>query len=386
MTDPKSLRKIMVASTVASTRQLVRGFTLVEILVATMIGLIILAAVSQIFVTSRSTFQLEGDLARLQENGRFSMEFIGQDVRMSGNLGCLQKYSVLAGTIVDPVTNQLKNNTDYGWDFSAGQHLRGHTYTGGGGTGLGDWTPALPGTINGLTYFAGGDVSADSDVLVIRRAMADSFKLTSSVTASGTPKIAINNGLKDDDIVLITDCNFGDIFQITSTGNPDTDGDLPHGTGGTPGNTTNNLSRTYGINSEVSKVVTRIYYVGPGTDGVTPTLYRKDISSGTLSPVPPQPLVDNVEAMRVLYGEDTDAPADNEANIYRQANNVVNWTDVVSVRIALVVRTAAESGSDFDTKTYFAGTPAPFDPTPDDRRQRRVFSSTIQLRNPIPTS
>ena len=366
-------------------RSKMRGFTLVEILVATSIGLIILAAVSQIFVTSRSTFTLEEGLARLQENGRFSMEFIGQDVRMSGNLGCLQKYSVLAGTIVDPVTNQLNNNTDYGWDFSAGQHLRGHAYTGSGtGTALGDWTPALPGTINGLTYFTDGDVSAKSDVLMIRRAMAQSFKLTTAVAGGGTPNIGTPNGLRNDDIVLITNCSFGDIFQITSGGDPNTDGNLPHGAGGAPGNATTNLSRTYGINSEVSRVVTRIYYVGPGTDGVTPTLYRKDISSGTANPVP-QPLVDNVEVMQVLYGEDTDPTSHNQANIYRRANDVaIDWDRIVSVHIALLVRTAEESGSDLDTKTYsLAG--IPFNPT-DDRRQRRVFTSTIQLRNPIPAS
>ncbi len=361
-----------------------RGFTLVELMVAMTIGLIILGAVAQIFVTSRSTFALEGDLARLQENGRFAMEFIGRDVRMSGNLGCLQKYSVLAGIIAETVDNRLNNSTDYGWNFTSGQHLRGYTNT--GGTALGDWTPVpgLPGTINGLTYFTTGDVSANTDVLVIRRAMAQSFKLTVAVTAGGTPNIAAGNGLKNDDIVLITDCNFGDIFQI-SGGNPDADGNLPHGTGGAPGNATANLSRTYGINSEVSKVLTRIYYVGPGTDGVTPTLYRKDISSGTVNPVPAQPLVDNVEAMSVLFGEDTDAPSDNQANIYRQADDpAINWTDVVSVRIALLMRTAENSGPDLDTKTYsLAG--IPFNPD-DDRRQRRVFTSTIQLRNPIPAS
>jgi type IV pilus assembly protein PilW len=91
--------------------------------------------------------------------------------------------------------------------------------------------------------------------------------------------------------------------------------------------------------------------------------------------------------VRVLYGEDTDAPPDNQANIYRQASDVLNWTDVVSVRIALLVRTAENSGPDVDTKTYnLAGISV--DPTsgatPDDRRQRRVFTSTIQLRNPIP--
>ena len=368
----------------ASTRPAMRGFTLVEILVATSIGLIILAAVSQIFVTSRSTFMLEEGLARLQENGRFAMEFIGQDVRMSGNLGCLKKYSVLAGTIAETVDNRLNNSTDYGWDFSSGQHLRGHANN-GSGTLLTNWAPNLPGTINGLTYFTDGDVSENTDVLVIRRAMAQSFKLTIAVPAGGAPNIGTPNGLRNDDIVLITDCNFGDIFQITSAGNPDTDGNLPHNAGGgPPGNAFALLSQGYGINSEVMKMVTRVYYVGSGIDG-TPTLFRIDISNGAA--VIPQPLVDNVEIMRVLFGEDTDSPSDNQANIYRQANDVaIDWDRIVSVRIALLVRTAENSGPDLDTKTYnLAGILV--DPTPtDDRRQRRVFTSTIQLRNPIPES
>jgi hypothetical protein len=52
---------------------------------------------------------------------------------------------------------------------------------------------------------------------------------------------------------------------------------------------------------------------------------------------------------------------------------------VVSVRIGLLLRTPHESGGDFDTNTYdVAG--ATVDPT-DDRRQRRVFTTIIQLRN-----
>ena len=66
-----------------------RGFTLVELMVAMTIGLIILGAVGQIFATSSGTYVLQQDLARLQENGRFSMDFIAHDLRMAGYAGCV---------------------------------------------------------------------------------------------------------------------------------------------------------------------------------------------------------------------------------------------------------------------------------------------------------
>lgn len=365
-----------------------RGFTLVELMVSVTIGLIILAAVLQIFATSGAAYNLEQDLARSQESGRFSLDFISQDVRMSGNLGCLKKFLTPPGSasIADadalPSVRSRLNSGDYGWNFAASppnQHLRGHTYTGGGGSNLADWSPALPGTINGVTYFTADEVFPNTDVLVVRRALEQSFKLTAAAPTIGFVTISPGNGLEDGDIVLLTDCNDGDIFQITG-GTPDVDGLVQHfAGGGPPGNAFNNLTKSYGINSEVMKLVTRVYYVGPGIDG-RPTLFRKEIDNGT---VVTQPLLDGVEIMRVLYGEDLDTPSDSVANEYRLANTVVNWTRVVSVRIGLLTRAEHES-ADLNAGTYnLAGITV--DPTPgaDDRHQRQVFNSTIQLRNPL---
>jgi prepilin-type N-terminal cleavage/methylation domain-containing protein len=55
------------------------GFTLVELMVAVTIGLIILAAVSRIFVTSRASYKLDEGLARVQENGRFAVDFLTRE-------------------------------------------------------------------------------------------------------------------------------------------------------------------------------------------------------------------------------------------------------------------------------------------------------------------
>lgn len=53
-----------------------RGLTLMEVMVAITISLILLAGVMQIFLGSRQTYRMQDGLARLQENGRFAMDFI----------------------------------------------------------------------------------------------------------------------------------------------------------------------------------------------------------------------------------------------------------------------------------------------------------------------
>ena len=81
----------------------IAGLTLVELMVAITIGLIILAAVARLFVTSRSTYTLEEGLARVQESGRFAMEFLSQDIRMAGYAGCNANLSgSQVNNMVDP--------------------------------------------------------------------------------------------------------------------------------------------------------------------------------------------------------------------------------------------------------------------------------------------
>ena len=82
--------------------------------------------------------------------------------------------------------------------------------------------------------------------------------------------------------------------------------------------------------------------------------------------------------MQILYGEDTNT--DGNADIYGLPVAVTDWSRVVSVRIGLLVRTSGERGVDVNTRTYTVVPGANFGPV-NDRRERRLFASTIQLRN-----
>jgi type IV pilus assembly protein PilW len=61
-----------------------RGFTLLELLVAVLIGSIVIAVVGSLFLANSNTFRAVDDSSRLQENGRFALQTISRIVRQAG--------------------------------------------------------------------------------------------------------------------------------------------------------------------------------------------------------------------------------------------------------------------------------------------------------------
>jgi type IV pilus assembly protein PilW len=60
------------------------GFTLVELMVAVTIGLLLTIAVAQLFVGSRQSYATTDDMARMQENMRFTHDVLSRTARMAG--------------------------------------------------------------------------------------------------------------------------------------------------------------------------------------------------------------------------------------------------------------------------------------------------------------
>ena len=74
------------ASTSPSRHQ--RGLTLVELMIAMLLGLFLLGGLLQIFISSKQTYRMQEGLSRLQENGRFAIDFMARDIRLAGYKGC----------------------------------------------------------------------------------------------------------------------------------------------------------------------------------------------------------------------------------------------------------------------------------------------------------
>lgn len=350
-----------------------RGFTLVELMVAMTIGLIILAAVSTLFVSSKQTYSTQDRLARLQENARFAMQFIIKDLRLAGDFGCLDEITP------DSINNTLNNSTDFA--YNAQIPLEGVD------NATGTWYPSGFATLP-------SDIEADTDAIAIRRGDDDnSIYLNQEMpNTSAVLKASSIAGLTVGDIILVSDCVSADIMQITELNG--TDPHIVHNAGtGTPGNSTQKLSKAYSPSTapdgtKIMKFLTRRYFIATGASG-NPALFRQDNAASAVE------LVDGIENLQVLYGKDTDS--DGTPNVYIKAGDAGlqstdDWSTVKSVRIGIIARTVNEQDTDIDSGTYDVDGDCPtdalitdscYDFTPDagDRNKRRVFQAVVQLRN-----
>ena len=62
----------------------IRGLSLVELMVAMVLGLLITAGVTQLFLTNRLTSNLQQGLASVQEQGRFAVDFLSRELMSAG--------------------------------------------------------------------------------------------------------------------------------------------------------------------------------------------------------------------------------------------------------------------------------------------------------------
>lgn len=336
------------------------GFTIVELMVAMVISLLLLGGVVAIFTSSKGTYERLERLSRTQENGRFALDAIVRDIRSAGYMGCSR-----------PATwqNTLAGPTTLTWNFQ--EAILGYNFQSGT-----TWSPGLPA---GFTNISTGALNG-SDALVLRVPMAlnssATLRLTDKMTStSSTMSIAaVPSGatpaLKVDDVVMLADCHARAVFQITSY-DPAT-GVIDHAAGGsgTPGNTTADLLHAFEANSQLVPVRTVAYYIA--TSAGRTGLWRI-AGNGA-----PEELVEGVERMELRFGVDT--TGDRVADTYSTADAVgANWPNVISVSLALLVRSPDEYGTERDAATYTL-----LDKTytaPSDRHVRQVFVTTATLRN-----
>lgn len=134
--------RLMLRNTLA-----MRGFSLIELMIAITISLLVLAGLTTIYVSNSQTRNEIERANRMTENGRYAMEQLLHDLRNAGYYAELDP-TVLASPadVPDPCD-----------------------------TALADLRNALPVPVQGYDNSSGGlgcisDVRADTDVLVVRRA------------------------------------------------------------------------------------------------------------------------------------------------------------------------------------------------------------------------
>lgn len=71
-----------------------QGVGLIEVMIAMVLGLVVVLGISQIFVSSKQSFLTQDSSARLQEDARYILSRITQELRMAGMFGCVAAGSI----------------------------------------------------------------------------------------------------------------------------------------------------------------------------------------------------------------------------------------------------------------------------------------------------
>lgn len=74
-----------------------KGFGLIEVMVSLVLGIVVVLGISQIFVSAKQTYLTQDASARLQEDARYALSRIVQELRMAGMFGCVS-LSAMGGT------------------------------------------------------------------------------------------------------------------------------------------------------------------------------------------------------------------------------------------------------------------------------------------------
>ena len=72
-----------------------RGFGLIELMIALVLSLIVVLGVVQIFIAAKNTYISQGAAAVIQEDARFALSKMVQELRMVGMFGCLDPDEIL---------------------------------------------------------------------------------------------------------------------------------------------------------------------------------------------------------------------------------------------------------------------------------------------------
>lgn len=323
------------------------GFSLIELMIALLIGTLVVAAAGALFISNRQTYSATETLSRVQENARVAFELMARDVREAGGTPCGNDLEIV---------NVLRNRgTDWWTDLAGG--LRG-------------WeNGALAGSAPGTDAI---DIVSGSTGGVDARTPGNSAASANFQTRPNA------HGFLDGDILVVCDNQSAAVFQVTNANA--SNGTLVRNSGngsGTPGNCTtwlgtpqnpncsqnSGVKRAWGPPTVIARLQPSRWFVAENGRG-SRSLYRQGLQNagGAITVGAREEIVEGVQDMQLRYLV-ANAPG------YVDAGPGVNWGNVVAVEVELSLTGVVGAQSAREIQ----GT--------DGAALRRTLSHRVSLRN-----
>jgi len=313
------------------------GVSLIELMVALLIGAFLLAGAVTMFGKTRDLYRTNETAARLQETARFAMSTIEADLRMANYWGLNSRPDLIdnARTPAQGYPSSLPSAYEDELDACGN-----------------NWP------LNLTAYVDGSNGAYDLDCDPFSTAVAGADQLTvRRVSAEPIPNDDVDE--TEGVLKLQTSRIQGTLFA---------DDELPPG--------------YLPPLSESRAVVIHGYYIDQNSDARegTPSLRRKRLSVSSETPaIIDEEVIAGIEDLQFQIGWDTDN--DQNVNFYAEpeATGIPTGTPAVAVRVWLLVRAETEEVGFTDNRAYAYADRASF--TPGDSFRRLLISKTIHLRN-----
>lgn len=320
------------------------GFTIVEVLISLSVGLVLMAGVISIFVGMKTTSTETNSYGELQENGRFAMSLITDDLIRQNFWGDLTGPLDMAALTISPNPTGLSGDcVGSGTNNASFPIAVGHFRTLWGQT-----------VVNASNMGCITNAKLASDIIQIKRAVASPFPDTVA-----DPLVSAD--LEDIRYYIKSNTNTAAIFD-GSDAIPDME------------------------NAQVWEYQHHIYYVREDTQSSTnkvPVLVQGRLQNAA-SAITLDMMVEGIEKLYFMYGVDSDD--DGIVNAFIAADNMTTdfWDNadgarIIAVKIFVLARNILPDLQYENNNIYQLGDSF-FDANGDNYR-RLLFSSTITLYN-----
>jgi type IV pilus assembly protein PilW len=357
---------------------------MIEMMVSIAIGLVVIGAVSYVYLGAKGTYRGNESVARIQEAGRFALDSISRDVRRAGALGCGSFLSITNqpvtpsvlvpnGAIGDPTQLSVDagGNAIPVYGFAPAAYATPPYSPPAAWTSPASWARAPSG---GAPQYFGGDI------LQLQIASGLPARMSAGIN-SGTGTITIadntlpNSGaanFNSGDYALLADCSSAAVFQVTNTtavGSPPVQLSYAIASGQPPSSISVNTFPTVQHYDQIT------YYVGKLPNGL-PALYRYSMNAvsgaGAVEAV-----IDNVEDLDVQYGVGVNGSM--AGGTFKRAGTMTaaDWSNVISIEVSVIATGDQFGAANAAQALTFHGTNwvAP------DTRLRQIYSVTTSLRD-----
>jgi type IV pilus assembly protein PilW len=309
------------------------GFTLIELMIAMLLGLLLTGALLTMLAQARVSFQQDEFYARMLDESRFAMRELSRDVSMAGYIGDIMVPGVIDLDASLAIDEDCERADGESFAYRLTDSVSGVDTS---IISLDNITTAAATTQFGC--LEASELVAGTDIVAVKK-------------LSGAPATALQVG----DVALRNNGTVGALFVEPI------DAAIP-------------------APFEDRLYTPAIYFIRNYTETAgdgNPALCRKILVGGATATMETECIAAGIENLQVEYGIDTNG--DGSVDRYLPDPTDLELEGAVSARLYLLARTPDEERSYTNDKTYSISNSDDFEPA--DSFRRRVYTTTVNMLN-----